>query len=621
MRCQRPSSEAAGPGRFAPLGIASLLFFGLFIVPSVLAQQHKPPTHDSSHPTALILAAELKPRIQALESAKRSGDALTISAASRAVLGVALRNMGVIDLMQGSIPVAIERLRRARDFEDSPDAQLDLAAAYLGARNLDESLSLATDVLVADPQNAQAWYTQGKVWMLKGRDDEAVKSFKRTLELKADPAAAYLLGCALLQVKQYEEGKAVFQKMQEASTDAAVHSLFANAYRAAGYVNDASREMRLSGKSQKARSGEHALDLAIRDAARLNSQFEPENPGAQARVQILKSQIALRTILASALNDLGTSEARKQQYSLALAHFHEAAEWDPSISGLQRNTGIAAGRALDYPECIRALRLVIAETPNDNVARTMLGTALFATQSYGDAVQVLTPLGEAVLQSPELAYSLASSLVLTNKYPLAGELLNKMEQQSLSTETLMLVVQLWSQMANYEHTIEVCHRALQLDSKLPRAHYMAGLALLRLNRSEEAAQEFQSELLLDPDNTDAEYHLGFSLLQQAQTDQAVTLWRKVLASRPEHPEANYELGKELLIEGSAAEAVKYLEAAVRLKPQFEPAHYQLQSAYRAVGRKQDADREAAVYRAMKAKSRNITLPPPRTLNAGPPATK
>jgi len=85
----------------------------------------------------------------------------------------------------------------------------------------------------------------------------------------------------------------------------------------------------------------------------------------------------------------------------------------------------------------------------------------------------------------------------------------------------------------------------------------------------------------------------------------------VLAHNPEHPEANYELGKEFMSEGRSAEAIPYLEAAARLKPQFEPVHYQLQSAYRAAGRKEEADHEARVYRELKAKSRNITLPPPR----------
>jgi predicted Zn-dependent protease len=100
------------------------------------------------------------------------------------------------------------------------------------------------------------------------------------------------------------------------------------------------------------------------------------------------------------------------------------------------------------------------------------------------------------------------------------------------------------------------------------------------------------------------------LLQQAKTEEAVQHLKAVLNRQPEHPEANYELGKQLLADGEPAEAIPYLEAASRLKPQLEPVHYQLQAAYRAVGRKEDADREARIYRQMKAKSRNITLPPP-----------
>jgi tetratricopeptide (TPR) repeat protein len=325
--------------------------------------------------------------------------------------------------------------------------------------------------------------------------------------------------------------------------------------------------------------------------------------------------------LAGALNDLGTAEARQERFDLALAHFHEAAGWKSDLPGLMRNTGIAASRSGNYIETIRALRPVIADNPADTVARSLLGTALFATQSYAEAAQVFTPLGDAGLQSQDLAYAWAASLVRTNKFTAAADLLKKVEQQQLTADTLVLLAQLWSQMGNYEHAIEVCHHAVELDPKVSRAHYLAGLAFLRLNRSADASPEFEKELLIAPDNFEAEYHLGFSLLQQSQNDRAVELWNKVLISNPEHPEANYELGKELLIEGHATAALPYLEAAVRLKPDFEPAHYQLQSAYRAVGRKYDADREATVYRTMKAKSRNITLPPPRTLDATAPVSK
>jgi tetratricopeptide (TPR) repeat protein len=476
-----------------------------------------------------------------------------------------LHQTGDIALIQGTVPAAIEAYRRSNDFEDSPATRVDLAQAYFQAQSFDKSLSIVTDVLVANPNNAHAWYVQGKVWMVKARYDEAVKSFRRALSLQADPAASYLLRVALPQAGE-------------------------------------------TGVGARASS---SLDSVLRHAMHLRSSFEPAMVTVQERVRMKRLQLEVRTVLANTLNDLGTAEAQQERYSLALAHFHEAASFSADVPGLLRNTGIAAARAEDYPECIRALRPVVAENPQDNTARAMLGTALFATRSYADAAQVFKPLGDSALQLHELAYSWAASLVYTNKYSEASVLLSKMEQQALSTQTLLLVAQLWSQMGNYEKTVAVCHRALELDSKLTRAHYFAGLALLRLERPEEAARELQGELQLDPDNIDAEFNLAFTLLQQSQNQQAVELWKKVLARNPDHAEANYELGKELLAEGKSPEALPYLEASVRLKPQFEPAHYQLQSAYRAVGRKDDADREAKIYRALKAKSRNITLPPPR----------
>jgi tetratricopeptide (TPR) repeat protein len=614
-------------GKFQAAAVLFCVIFGIgFLSPSIFAQPQSKSSYAASTERSAVtrpfnLTAELQSRVQTLNSAKKSGDPTVISSASRAVLALALREMGDIELMRGSVEAAIAAYGRSRSFEDLFTTRTALAQAYFQAQRLDESLSVVTDVLVADPQNARAWYVQGKVWMTKKRYAYAVTSFSRVLNLQADPAAQYLLGAAFLQLRQYDQALTTFHTLLEGTGNhAEVHLLLAEAYRAANYGNDFAREIRKAGPD--ARPTEHntssPIDSIISRSALLGSSFETAKPTKGESEQIGRVQVELRTLLASALNDLGTAEARQQQYARALEHFHEAANWNPELPGLRRNTGIAAGRLADHPECIRALRPVVAETPEDNVARAMLGTALFATHSYADAAQVFMPLGDSVLQLHELAYSWAASLVYINRYGDAATLLTKLEQQTLSAETLMLVAQLWSQMGNYEHTVEVCHRALQLDPRLLRAHYSAGLALLRLDRSAESAPEFRDELELDENNVDAQFHLAFSLLQQSQNQQAVELWKKVLASKPDHAQANYELGKELRVEGKLSESISYLEAAVRLKPEFEPAHYQLQAAYRALGRKEDADREARVYQALKAKSRNITLPAPHQPSAERP---
>jgi tetratricopeptide (TPR) repeat protein len=645
VQCARTNFVVAGlePSRLfcRPLlaSVFLLLFFAILLAPLTLAQRPGKPAPRAEAKARLTaasnLTAELQSRMQTLDSAKQSGDPVAVAKACRSVLGLGLREFASLELIQGSddgadrsarptqaVAEAIDAYRRSNDFEDSPATRIDLAQAYFQAKRFDESLSQVTDVLMTDPDNARARYLQGKLWLTKKWYDEAVKSFRHTLSQQDDPAAAYLLGAALLQVKEFDQAKEVFRKLRVQTVNPAnLHQMLADAYHAANYTEEFNRESRLAGPHAKTKTHTSSLvDTVIDDAGRLRSRFEPAKPTAQERGQNKRLQIKLREVLASALNDLGTAEAQRQQFSLALSYFHEAASWSDDVPGLMRNTGIAAARAQDYPECVRALRPIVAQNPQDTVARAMLGTALFATHSYADAAQVFTPLGDSVLQLHELAYSWAASLVRINKYSEATALLNKLEQQQLSTDTLILVAQLWSQMGAYQKAVDSCHRSLQLDPKLPRAHYFAGLALLRLDRSADAAQEFRGELQFDPDNTDAQYHLAFSLLQQSQNEQAVELLRKVVARRPDHAEANYELGKELLMEGKSNESLSYLEAAVRLKPQFEPAHYQLQSAYRALGRKADANREVKIYRALKAKSRNITLPPPRQPTPAPPSS-
>jgi tetratricopeptide (TPR) repeat protein len=373
-----------------------------------------------------------------------------------------------------------------------------------------------------------------------------------------------------------------------------------------GRSQDASELLLRSIHFEDAPQTREQLVTAYSKQERNSSPSRPDDAQALPSEQEKK----LAQILAGALNDLGASEARHEDYALALDHLKEAETWDASAPGLMRNLGMTAMRLANYSEAARSLRMALGSRPDDQIVRSLLGTALFSTNAFGEAVEVLKPLGDSVLEQPELAYTEAASLVTMNRFAEATTLLDKLQKQTLSTELRMLVAQTWSQMGNYGRTVEACKQAEQTDSKLWGAHYLAGLALIRLDQPAEAAQEFRRELELDPSNADAEFHLAFVLLQQSQNEEARDWLGKVLANKPEHPEANYELGKELVRNGKLAQAIPYLEAASRLKPDFEAVHYQLQAAYRGVGRREDADREAKIYRDMKAKSRAIKLPPP-----------
>lgn len=742
---------------------------------------HKPAARATKTPAVTL---ELQERIHALDAAKQSSDPQGILDASRKVAALAFRQLGRSKLEDGAAVEGADLYRHSLDFEDSSAAHVELAAAYSLSGQVDEGISQATNLLIADTGNAQAWRVQGQLWMMKKDYPHAIESLKQSAALKDDGYTLYLLATALLRCKEVGKAKTTFvDLLKQSDSRFAVHLLLSDAYRDDGYLDDAERELKAAlasnpnavrahyrrGILMLARNqwnmtpavrsefvqevqadphdffGNYALGLAdffdqrydqAEPHQRVASEAQPQWPepwlylgiaaynkgDAKSGEELLKKAIELtgvneargeyqvrrayytlgrllkeqgrndeaadcmrhlreiqtklllrmdsagassggmaqmsaaeaafsslsqleveemqraslegasfpfpigppreiqnrelqqhemRKTLSSALNDLGAVEARQEQFSIAVTHFHEAERWNADTPGLMRNLGMAAARVEDYRDCARALRPVVAADPNDNVARSMLGLALFTTNLFAEAAKVFAPLGDSVLDRPELAYSWAASLVRVNRYPEAAALLDKLEARPLSPETMMLVAQTWSQMANYPHTVATCHKALAANPKLLRAHYIAGLALIRQDRAADAEQELREELALDPNSVDAQFHLAFVLLQLGQNEEANHWLKSVLARNPEHPEANYELGKELFGAAKVAEAIPYLEAAARLKPAFEPVHYQLQSAYRALGRKGDADHEAQIYRELKAKSRNIALPPPR----------
>lgn len=566
--------------------------------------------HERSAEESNSFGNELRARQKKLEEAKQAGDPARIGDASKQVIALTLRQIGRLKLINGAAPQAIETYRRSINFEDSGDTHVDLAVAYLSAHLLNDSLSEVANTILVNPENARAWRLDGKILLAKNDCSHAVDALQQSLALQANANASYLLGSCLLQLKKYEEARKVFQDLAAAGKDhPGLHLLFADAYRRAGYAADADRELkqasRLDPNAQRGQS--RLIDL---DPAAQFDPWLPASPTAQQR-QSAQSQVReLSKILASALNDLGTAEARQEKFDLALAHFHEAEQWHADTPGLMRNIGMAAMRVPNYPEAARALRPVLATDPHDQVARSLLGTALYSTHSFAEAARVFAPLGDSALREPELAYAWADSLIKTTQFPQATVLLDKLEKQSLPAETLVLIAQAWSQMGNYPRAVASCHRALQLNPKLAQAHFIAGMALIRSDHPADAVPEFRSELQLDPGNNDAQYDLAFALLQLSHNDEAVGLLRGVLARDPDHAQANYELGRELLEEGKKEEAIRYLEAAARLNPKLDAVHYQLQSAYRAVGRKQEADRELNIYRDMKAKNRNVNVSSP-----------
>ncbi len=265
-------------------------------------------------------------------------------------------------------------------------------------------------------------------------------------------------------------------------------------------------------------------DEAKADAPKLT----PEEQSA-----IASREKQLRSVLGESFNDWGTAEAKQKNYAVATELFKEAESWNPNTPRLMRNLGMAAMRQEDYPVAAKALRVAVQSEPQDLAIRAMLGMALFNTNSFADAAQAFSPIGDNAFRDPRIAYAWAISLIKTNQYQLASNILEKLQAQQTSTDTLLLIAQAWNEMGYYPQAAASCHKAVQIDPQLQHAHFLAGSAYMRLEKYDEAVSEFRAEMALSPGDVENEYSLAYVLLRQSKTEEAIGHLKAVLNQAPE----------------------------------------------------------------------------------------
>ncbi len=132
-----------------------------------------------------------------------------------------------------------------------------------------------------------------------------------------------------------------------------------------------------------------------------------------------------------------------------------------------------------------------------------------------------------------------------------------------------------------------------------RALQGKGLALMRMNRRDEAVKVLSAAVEADPDLWRAWNALGGLHDFAHQFDLAAEAYGRALALRPGSGVIRNNMGYSLLLQGKPAEAARLLMDALQREPRLEAAHANLRLALAMQGRYNDAragltrDRQAA----------------------------
>ncbi len=146
------------------------------------------------------------------------------------------------------------------------------------------------------------------------------------------------------------------------------------------------------------------------------------------------------------------------------------------------------------------------------------------------------------------------------------------------------VLHAWEQ---WDAARESYARAAALDPRAFDWPYLEAVVLQRLARPGEAAARLEAALGVKPDDLPARLRLAEALLDAGDLDRSAQLFAR-LTDPACQPAAQFGLGRIAASRGDHAKAIGHLERAVGLFPEFGAAHYALALAYRAAGRRDDA---------------------------------
>jgi tetratricopeptide (TPR) repeat protein len=282
--------------------------------------------------------------------------------------------------------------------------------------------------------------------------------------------------------------------------------------------------------------------------------------------------------------------------------------WAQGASKSSLMTATERGVALaESGQCSQALPILkrSIRTTSDRDLRKRIGLdGVHCAMTHGeeyDALPFLEVLDREFPDDPEVLYVSThafSDLALQASQSLARNAPFSYQVHLLNAEALETQGK-WTEAADEYRKI------LDINPMLPGIHARLGRALLSKPQPSaedvaEAKKDFEQELVIDPRNANAEYVLGALAAQSGDSSAAIEHYTRATRLDKGFAEAYLGLGSALVAAKRFTEAIPPLQAYEKFAPESPTGHYQLALAYAGAGRRDDANREAALQRETAA---------------------
>lgn len=343
-----------------------------------------------------------------------------------------------------------------------------------------------------------------------------------------------------------------------------------------------------------------AQAVSLEDLARRATEAREGNRLAEA-IQLYREGVQLQPAWDEGWWYLATLLYETDQYTEARPAFERFLALKPEAGPGWVLRGLCDFRVADHAAALahidKGLRLGIGARPEIlRVARYHQAVLLVRAGQFELALQPLTLLARAEAESPDLLDTI-------------GLMMLRMQLLSADIPTAKRDLVRRTGRAGYLHLARRGADARQAFEELvtafpsePWLHYAYGVALLT-TEPDKGLAELRRETEVQPDAVFAHLEIAFELLRRGDNAGAKTSAERAVGLAPGLFAAQNALGRALVELGEIERGTAALEAAARLAPDSPEMHFSLARAYAKAGRKEDADRERAVFGELERKRR------------------
>ncbi len=278
----------------------------------------------------------------------------------------------------------------------------------------------------------------------------------------------------------------------------------------------------------------------------------------------------------------------------------QAAKKSAPAAGGEAERATTLAESGHCPEALPLLKRAIRSTTDRDLKKRIgldgLHCAMTRDTPY-ESLDFLAVLTRDFQSDPDVLYAAThafSDLSMRSSQDLARDAPFSFQVHELNAEALEI-------QGHWEEAAAEYRKIIDINPLLPGVHARLGRALLAKPQPSatevaQAKKAFEEELEVDPRNAAAEYVLGQLAADANDSATSIRHFERATKLDVSFSEAYLGLGTSLNSAKRFPEAIAALEAYEKMAPDSPTGHYQLAMAYAGAGRKEDANREAALQR-------------------------